>query len=449
MAPVKRIVKRVALTLGILAFWWYALGYVGIRWGFTPIPKPPPRVRLQPLSPPIAKGDLKPDNGAYQYMNAVAILKSYHWSKEAREQVKSVAVGITSGDTNDIEQTLREVQPALELVRNASRASSCQMPQINPTTDDTLGSLRELARLLIADGKWAERKGDFARASEDYIATVKFGADCTTGGPILHALVGDSIVSMGTQALRAWVLQNARSTNELRIIRDKVDDIRTQATAFAETLRYELIDERKQLHGTAFAHAKWWWGPSESVTFRCFDAAYGDLIQNAERPFWESKSEALEKKWTTGREHVGLWAFNRPIAQILIAMMLPALEQTRTKFIRADIELQATGTICALKEYEIARGSPPENLSELVPDVLPAVPIDPCDGKPMRYRREGREWVLWSVGSDMKNDNAAWHEYKYRTANDERRGGDIYFKSTEPQDDLTDYLSKNKSKQSS
>jgi len=54
--------------------------------------------------------------------------------------------------------------------------------------------------------------------------------------------------------------------------------------------------------------------------------------------------------------------------------------------------------------------------------------------------------VIWSVGSDLKDENAAWHQFKYRGNDDERAGGDIFFKSTEPQDDLAFYLSQRDSK---
>ena len=44
----------------------------------------------------------------------------------------------------------------------------------------------------------------------------------------------------------------------------------------------------------------------------------------------------------------------------------------------------------------------------------------------------------------MKDDNAAWHEFKYRKDGEERKGGDIFFKSTEPEDDLTEFKAKAK-----
>jgi hypothetical protein len=99
------------------------------------------------------------------------------------------------------------------------------------------------------------------------------------------------------------------------------------------------------------------------------------------------------------------------------------------------LEFEPTRAACSLISYQLAHGAPPEQLADLVPTFLPSVPIDPFDGKPLRCRRDGTNWVIWSVGSDLKDDNAAWHEFKYRK-DEKRLGGDIFYKSTEPQDDL-------------
>jgi hypothetical protein len=438
MCPVMRIVNRVFLALGLLTLFVITLLFIGVRWGLTPLPKPPAGVRLQPLLSPITTADLKPDNGAYDYMKAVALLQTNHWNTAPNNLMEAVTAGIFTADTNAIEQTLREYQPVLELLRKGVQAPSCQMPRIDPATDDTtMKSLRPLARLLIADGKWAEHNGHLQRALDDYLTAVKFGTDCAKGGTMLPFLIGDAIVSMGSQALQTWVLQSAISTNELRTTKERLDAITERKEPFAEALRYELILIKEEVRPTLFSEPKpWWWPVSESVTLRCFDAEYGVMIQDAEKPIWESQARAIEARWAVNHRRRWYWVLDRPVPRILLSMLLPAFHSPRVKSVRAEVELEATSVICAIKSYELAHGSPPESLSALVPDLRPAIPTDPFDGKPLRYRREGKEWVLWSVGSDMKDDNAAWHEYKYRTANDERRGGDIYFKSTEPQDDL-------------
>jgi hypothetical protein len=59
----------------------------------------------------------------------------------------------------------------------------------------------------------------------------------------------------------------------------------------------------------------------------------------------------------------------------------------------------------ALKRYHDRHKKFPSSLNELVPEFASEVPIDYMDGKPLRYRLEGDQFVLWSVGPDGKDDN--------------------------------------------
>ncbi len=63
-------------------------------------------------------------------------------------------------------------------------------------------------------------------------------------------------------------------------------------------------------------------------------------------------------------------------------------------------ELCSTIVALVVERYRLQNGSWPELLSVLVPKFLPAVPLDPIDGKPLRYRRLVDGVVIYSVGSD-------------------------------------------------
>jgi hypothetical protein len=52
----------------------------------------------------------------------------------------------------------------------------------------------------------------------------------------------------------------------------------------------------------------------------------------------------------------------------------------------------------------LLKGHLPENLNELMPQFLPAVPIDPFDGQPLRCHRLAKGYVIYSVGSDGHDD---------------------------------------------
>jgi hypothetical protein len=58
----------------------------------------------------------------------------------------------------------------------------------------------------------------------------------------------------------------------------------------------------------------------------------------------------------------------------------------------------------AAERYRLEHGDWPRALADLVPGYLPAVPLDPIDGVPLRYRRTDGEAVIWSVGADGRDD---------------------------------------------
>ena len=75
-------------------------------------------------------------------------------------------------------------------------------------------------------------------------------------------------------------------------------------------------------------------------------------------------------------------------------------------------KVQQTDALCslaiaavALKRYRLQNGSYPDSLATLVPRFLAAVPIDPVDGRPLRYqRRQAGSFLLYSIGEDGVDD---------------------------------------------
>src|SRR5262249_13248745 len=62
----------------------------------------------------------------------------------------------------------------------------------------------------------------------------------------------------------------------------------------------------------------------------------------------------------------------------------------------------------AVERYGLQHGRCPETLDALVPELLRAVPTDPYDGKPLRYRHDAEGVVVYTVGPDGKDDGGAF-----------------------------------------
>jgi hypothetical protein len=62
-------------------------------------------------------------------------------------------------------------------------------------------------------------------------------------------------------------------------------------------------------------------------------------------------------------------------------------------------------TAIALKRFQVAHQKFPADLKELTPSYLASIPIDPMDGKPLRYRpNSDGTFLLYSVGEDGVDD---------------------------------------------
>ena len=82
-----------------------------------------------------------------------------------------------------------------------------------------------------------------------------------------------------------------------------------------------------------------------------------------------------------------------------------ALANSVRKSLQAETMRRVVITAIALKRFQLAHGPWPETLGELAPKFLPSVPIDPYDGKPLKYHSNADgTFLLYSVGDDGVDD---------------------------------------------
>jgi hypothetical protein len=82
-----------------------------------------------------------------------------------------------------------------------------------------------------------------------------------------------------------------------------------------------------------------------------------------------------------------------------------ASERTFVQLVALDtarVTVAMTGV--AVERYRVAKGNLPSRLDELVPEFLTVVPSDPFDGRPLRYKKLVKGYVVYSVGEDGKDD---------------------------------------------
>jgi len=99
-----------------------------------------------------------------------------------------------------------------------------------------------------------------------------------------------------------------------------------------------------------------------------------------------------------------IWRSGEHKYYILSMMLLPALESAIFREATGLAEVRMAQTALAIERFRLAKQSLPENLNQLVPEFLSAVPEDPCDGQPLRFRQLEKGYLVYSVGKDGQDN---------------------------------------------
>jgi hypothetical protein len=102
----------------------------------------------------------------------------------------------------------------------------------------------------------------------------------------------------------------------------------------------------------------------------------------------------------------------KPWYAFLSKMMVGDSESAFLKVAQIEAIMLASRAGLACRLYKNTNGRYPESLEALVPGHLSEVPIDPFTGKPFVYRREGEGFIVYSLGSNEKDDDWTWKEDK-------------------------------------
>ncbi len=135
-------------------------------------------------------------------------------------------------------------------------------------------------------------------------------------------------------------------------------------------------------------------------------------IDAARLPYREIKSKGRDKSLDADLPGYALYC----------AILLPLSPGTWDSWERAPTMLDAGQVLLALSAYKDRFGSYPANLGELRTKLGWKIPEDPFSGKDFIYKRDGKGFLLYSIGPDLKDDGG-----KELPKND-RDNGDIVWR---------------------
>jgi len=405
-------------------------------------------------------------NGASNFLKAASLLDT-HWNvlgSNPPPAMRMVAPGkamlgwaqsdIRSRDgTNtwgEIEAALAEDNAALKLL---SRITEHPILDFNLDYKDGpdkikilhLASLKRSAQRLSAAAMDDLHRGDTASAVKDVSVMLALVNGASHDRLVISELVRIAITQI-TLAVNWEILQSPNLTDaplaELQHDWMKLEFIRAEESAMAlervtgeisltkwrnsnsELQNYfdawfklaqpgkeEGFFDRVRFKAQIFRWRYWWSYPDELRTLKGYQI-FLETVRFAETNYsWQTAFQEQQnkvQKLRIDRNSAGSAWFsdsNKIDLHSLMSASVFSLNAVFYRVLRAETAKQMTETAIALKRYQLRHGSYPADLDLLVPEFMPAVPLDPVDGQPLRYRRNADgTFLLYSVGENGKDD---------------------------------------------
>lgn len=331
---------------------------------------------------------------------------------KAGQQIKGNPISQSGKPTaKQLTAALPQNLPALKAFRNGMaypfrsppiRSFFIRLPQNS--------NFRELARLLILEGRVYEIRGDYGSAAQSYLDCFQLGMDVPRGGALVPCLVGIACEAIGRRSL--WEITDKLSASDARAATKRLEELSANRYPFAETMQEEkwmgqaslleiLRKENTLQLAAGLANSP---TPVSLAAWRNFVALVGrgkKRIYQDYSAYFDAIIAQARLPYTPNPPPIPVP--NDPVNQ----MLTPTFDKAQIK--DWDMRVQSALLIAtlALRAYMVERGDYPATLNALVTEgYLSQVPQDPFAGTaPLRYRRISKtQYILYSIGPDSKDD---------------------------------------------
>jgi hypothetical protein len=316
-----------------------------------------------------------------------------------------------------IAEYLARNQQSLDLLHKAATMKFCRFPSEGPDVETMFESLmnrlnvtRTGTRMLLLDSLSASAHGDAQRVVESTTTSIALAESVKAPPQLISYLVETACFGISIGGLEQALSRTAFNDQQLVALTKAFHEVETD-----EGFIGAIIGER--------ARANWTWQEMRagggsvkdpivySDTTSSLDRAaamiYGplgfiDLDYLARLEFYDDLLRACDTTFPQRLETVGSLNHKRALFNVLPLAKIEAelTEKSVNREARLQAQLRAVRVALSVERYRIANGALPESLGALVPKFLTAVPTDPFDGQPLRYKKLANGYVVYSIGED-------------------------------------------------
>jgi hypothetical protein len=298
-----------------------------------------------------------------------------------------------------------------------------------------VGSYREAANLFVVRALQLQARGDSKAALEHLGVVLALSRNLRHKVPSLPYLVGVQTQTVALTGMARWLEEPGPRAELLRAALNELNQHEARLPPFADYFKVDYLllqNERESLasflplgragrapldQGLLVLAGKVPW--EEQREIRMLHALAARALRLVESPPWGTRAGIELPAGAGALDGRGMLPFNLERAYSFFLYPV-AIESMRCAEAASLCQLRGTRQQVALALYEVEKRRAATRLDALVPDYLPAVPLDPYSGQSFHYRisrgeameRAGgtervmvqKVWqgrgVVWSVGLD-------------------------------------------------
>lgn len=412
----KRNKRRVAAACLILAAIWTATDVyatVLLNRELEAIRQRGEPLTMAELAPPPVPDK---DNAAVLYQRAEATLEKIGLTQDEEIQMmgqdpKTNAVMSAPQLSAARRRLLQKYRPAIELIRQASRLSSCVFPRNwNQPAFEILfpeyAPLRKFARLMSASAIQEAQDGQTAQAIEDVGVIYRISEHVNSDPILISLLVSIAIENVGHNAL-AQVFEYSNLTSaqksEVEAILPRSDREQDLARALRGERAFGLSGfNASDIQRDVLPLV----GENDQDDF--FGLMLLRVAHTIGRPIFKLDEVWYLRSHPANSHRVALEDVPRYAA--LTRILLPVFERLHQTTDKAEANRSLAQVALDLDVYRTQNKTYPTTLAQLEVQTKTHLPLDPLSGKPFVYRRTKNDYDLYSAGANKKDDGGRTEE---------------------------------------
>jgi hypothetical protein len=335
----------------------------------------------------------------------------------------------------DLEAAKKALPAAHRLAKLRDGRFPLQWSQDIISTTIASQDARAAANLLRAEAVLLAQEGKADQALEATRGILVAGRSVGDEPLFISMLIRISGATMAVQTLERVLAQGEPSVPELKRMQELLE-AEVAEPLLLTAARGERASMHEMIHAMRSGHLKLS-GVAGGGSPAVIDLAGSTLARRSHPHILRLMNEYVEiAKLPPQDQGEPLKAVEQKVKQakadydIVTALVMPAMIKAGEASRRNQAYLRCAIVAVAAERFRQEQHRWPTTLAELVPNYLSAVPTDPYDGQPLRFKAAPDGLLIYSVGPDRQDDggarnrinpNAKGTDYVFRLWDVERR----------------------------